>query len=115
MAMLRMPRLSSFLDTLFFGVGRGVVLLVPATLLLIAAARTWDQKPWMLVGGLAFQLIICLLTFLSPRSWNQPIGPSIVTLYLTAVAWLWFGDATADWFTHLSKGILIGFPIIVFG
>jgi hypothetical protein len=49
------------------------------------------------------------------RSWNQPIGPSIVTLYLTAVAWLWFGDLANDWFTHLGKGMLIGIPILVFG
>ena len=43
------------------------------------------------------------------------MGPAIVTLYLTAVAWLFFGDGINDWFTHLSKGILIGIPILVFG
>jgi hypothetical protein len=89
--------------------------LVPALLLIIAAGRSWDQKPWVLVGGFSFQLLICSLTFFSTRSWDQPVGPSIVTLYLTAVAWLWFGDPTNDWFTHLSKGMLIGIPIIVFG
>ena len=104
-----------FFDALCFGVGRGAILLLPAALLGIAALRSWDQKPWLLLGGLAFQLVICLLTFLSSRSWNQPIGPSIVTLYLTAVAWLWWGDGINDWFTHLSKGVLIGIPILVFG
>jgi hypothetical protein len=69
----------------------------------------------VLVGGFTFQLLICSLTFFSARSWDQPIGPSIVTLYLTAVAWLWFGDPLNDWYTHLSKGVLIGIPIIVFG
>ena len=34
---------------------------------------------------------------------------------MTAVAWLWFGDGINDWFTHLSKGFLIGVPILVFG
>ncbi len=112
---IRSSRWSKMIDTLFFGTGRTAILLVPAGLLLIAAARSWDQKPWLLLAGLAFQLLVCLMTFLSSRSINQPIGPSIVTLYLTAVAWLWFGDGINDWFTHLSKGILIGIPILVFG
>jgi HEAT repeats len=115
MPTIRSFRWSRILDGLCFGVGRCVTLLLPAALLGIAALRGWDEKPWMLVGGFAFQLLICLLTFLSYRAWNQPVGPSIVTLYLTAVAWLWFGDTFNDWFTHLSKGMLIGIPIIVFG
>jgi hypothetical protein len=109
------PRWSKLLDAMFFGTGRGVILLVPAALLLVAALRSWDQKPWLLLGGLAFQLLICLLTFFTSRSLDQPIGPSIVTLYLTAVAWLWFGDGINDWLTHFSKGMLIGIPILVFG
>src|SRR5689334_14286988 len=111
----RSPRWTSLTDFLIFGVGRATVLLLPATLLLIAALRNWEQKPFVLMGGLAFQLLICLLTFISHRSWNQPIGPSIVTLYLTGVTWMWFGEVLNDWFTALSKGVLIGFPIIIFG
>ena len=103
MATIRSSGWSKLVDSLFFGVGRGVILLLPAALLLIAALRSWDQKPWMLLGGMAFQALICLLTFFSTRSWSQPIGPSIVT------------DGQNDWFTHLSKGMLIGIPIIVFG
>jgi len=94
---------------------RAGILLIPASLLLIAAMRAWEYQPWVLVGGFAFQMLICLLTFVSARAWEHPIGPSIVTLYLTGVAWLWFGDVSSDWFTHLSKGILIGIPILVFG
>jgi hypothetical protein len=115
MAAFRSSRLSSLIDVLCFGTGRAIILLLPAGLLGIAALRSWDQKPWLLLGGLAFQLVICLLTFASSRSWNQPIGPSIVTLYLTAVAWLWWGDGINDWLTHFSKGVLIGIPILVFG
>ncbi len=103
------------LDSLAFWSWRAGLLLLPSALLLIAAYRGWEHKPWILVGGLVFQLLICLLTFVSSRSWDQPIGPAIVTLYLTAVAWLWFGDMMGDWYTHLSKGILIGIPILVFG
>jgi HEAT repeats len=115
MRSLRSSRSSQFLDSLFLATGRALLLLLPAILLLASALRNWEQGPWILLAGLAFQLTICLLTFLSVRSWNQPIGPSIVTLYLTAVAWLWFGEAPSDWFTHFSKGVLIGLPILVFG
>src|SRR5258708_1302253 len=107
MPQVRSSRWANLWDSLLFGAGRGVILLLPAAVLFIAAARSWESQPWVLVGGLAFQMLIFLLTFLSYRSWNQPIGPSIVTLYLTAVAWLWFGDGINDWFTHLCKGGLI--------
>jgi hypothetical protein len=92
MAALRYSRWSKLVDGLMFGAGRSSILLVPAGILAIAAARSWEQRPLVLLAGLAFQLLICLLSFLSYRSWNQPIGPSIVTLYLTGVAWLWFGQ-----------------------
>jgi hypothetical protein len=114
MAAFRVFRWSALMDTLVFSIGRAVVLLVPAALLAASALRSWDQKPFLLLAGLTFQLLVCFLAFFS-RSSNQPIGPSIVTLYLTGVAWLWFGDVVNDWLTHLSKGILIGVPILVFG
>jgi hypothetical protein len=115
MSIFRTPRWSSLVEILMFGGGRAAVLLFPALVLFIAAVRTHQDKPWVLYGGMGFQLLICFLAFISHRSWSQPIGPSIVTLYLTAVAWLWFGDSASDWYTHLSKGVLIGFPILVFG
>jgi hypothetical protein len=115
MSVIRSAGLWSILDFLCLGAGRVAVLLFPAGMLGIAAFRSWDDRPYVLLGGMGFQLLICFLAFISHRSWNQPIGPSIVTLYLTAVAWLWFGDTANDWFTHLAKGMLIGFPILVFG
>ena len=108
-------RMTNLLEFFVTGIGRTTILLLPSALLSIAAARTWNEQPWMLVGGVIFQLVICSMTFLATRSWKQPLGPSIVTLYLTAVAWLWFSDGMNDWFTHLSKGLLIGIPILVFG
>lgn len=108
------PRLTNLLEFFVTGVGRATIMLLPATLLGIVAARTWDAKPWMLMGGVGFQLMICVMTFFAARSWSQPLGPTIVTLYLTAVAWLWFSDGINDWFTHLSQGLLIGIPILVF-
>ena len=53
MAAFRSSRWSRLFDSLFFGTGRGVILLVPASLLLTAALRSWDQKPWLLLAGLA--------------------------------------------------------------
>src|SRR5437867_1327677 len=92
-------------------------LLVPSALLLIASLRhggagTESHMLWL---GTAFQAAVCFLTFFSRRSWNQPVGPSVVTLYIIALAWLWFGDQSADWFTHLAKAILLVFPLTVFG
>src|ERR1051325_2669708 len=115
MAAYRSSRWWNVIDLLLSTIGRGMVLLLPTVLMGIAALRTWDQEPWMLVGGLIFQALICFVIFFSYRSWDQPVGPSIVTLYLTAVAWLWFSDKSSDWFTHLCEGVLIGIPILVFG
>jgi hypothetical protein len=114
MRVFRSSRWLLLLDSLCYGAGRWGILLVPAVLLGLASLRCADQKPWMLWGGMGFQLVIWGLSFVSKRSWNQPIGPSIVTLYLTALAWLWLGDPVNDWFNHLAKGILIGMPVIVF-
>lgn len=114
MPMVRSSRWRSFVDALLYGTGGWFFLLLPALLMFVASLRCWDQKPWILWGGLAFQLVICALSFGSRRSWKQPIGPSIITLYLTALAWLWFGDPVTDWLNHLTKGILIGMPVLVF-
>jgi HEAT repeat protein len=92
-------------------------LLVPTFLLLIASLRqqgtgTVNLMLWI---GTGFQATVCFLTFFSRHSWRQPLGPSVVTLYLIALAWLWFGSQTEDWFTHLAKAILLVFPLVVFG
>src|SRR5262249_15961267 len=57
---------------------------------------------------------VCILTFLSPNG-RQPLGPSIITLYLIALGWLWFGDVEIDWYTHFAKSILLIVPLLVFG
>jgi hypothetical protein len=101
-------------DMLVSGIGRLTILALPTVLLLIAALRAETIAPLLYIG-MAFQLILSAFLLWTSRSWDQPLGSSVVTLYLTAVAWLWFGDEVGDWFTHLSKGILIGFPILIFG
>src|SRR6516165_12172202 len=82
--------------------GRVVVLLLPACLLLGASARTTGHTAFMLLMGAAFQILVCLLSFLNRRSWQQPIGPSVITLYLIGFCWLWWGQAGQDWYAGLA-------------
>lgn len=60
-------------------------------------------------------MIVCALLIIHRQTWDQPIGPSVVTLYLSGLAWLWLGDRHADWFSHLAKAILLMVPLAVFG
>jgi HEAT repeat protein len=90
------------------------VLMLPTGLLLIASLRHTGQAALMLWMGTAFQVGVCVLSFLSRRSWRQPVGPSVITLYLIALAWLWWGDRQNDWYTHLTKAILLVVPMGVF-
>lgn len=96
---------------------RVIILLLPTFLL---AAVAWKQKQagseniiiWL---ATAFQLCVCFLSFFSRGSWRQPLGPSVITLYLIALAWLFFGDKQPDWFSQIVKSILLIIPLIVFG
>src|SRR5438093_1139285 len=96
---------------------RVVILLIPTALLALVATRQGNQGSpninlWL---GTAFQLCVCFLSFFSRGSWRQPLGPSVITLYLIALAWLFFGDKHEDWFSHLTKSVLMIIPLIVFG
>src|SRR5262249_26323834 len=93
---------------------RLVVLLLPTGLLLGAALRSPGAANTMLWLASAFQGLVCLLTFLSRPSWRQPVGPSVITLYLIALAWVWLADAQDDWYTHFLKSILLVVPLSVF-
>src|SRR5262245_14582081 len=90
-------------------------LLLPTVLLLIASLRHPGPNSLMLWLGTAFQISVCFLSFFSRRTWRQPLGPSVVTLYLIALAWIWFAPRTEDWFSHFAKAILLVVPLVVFG
>lgn len=96
---------------------RTVILLVPTGLLAAVAVRQGNEgNPNVILWlGTAFQLCVCFLSFFSRGSWRQPLGPSVITLYLIALAWLFFGDKHEDWFSHLTKSVLMIIPLIVFG
>ena len=91
------------------------VLLLPTGLLLAAGLRSVDTNNWMLWLATAFQGVLCLLSFVSRRNWQQPLGSSVITFYLLALAWLWWGDSVNDWYTNFAKAILLVVPLVVFG
>src|SRR5712692_4081306 len=84
---------------------RLAVLLLPTALLLGAALRYAGPDTVLLWIAAAFQAAICGLTFVSRRSWRQPLGPSVITLYLVALAWLWCSNNASDWYAHLTKAL----------
>jgi hypothetical protein len=96
---------------------RVVILLLPTALLAFVSMRQGNHGNHNIILwlGTAFQLCVCFLSFFSRGSWRQPLGPSVITLYLIALAWLFFGDKHEDWFSHLTKSVLMIIPLIVFG
>lgn len=94
---------------------RFTVLLLPSAILLAASLREPGAKNLVLWMGTAFQALVCFLSFFSRGGWRQPLGPSVITLYLIALAWLWFGDHREDWYTSLAKSVLLVVPLVVFG
>jgi HEAT repeat protein len=96
---------------------RLVFLLLPSVLLLVASSRhaAAGADSLALWVGTCFQAAVCFLTYCSRRNWNRPVGSSVVTLYLIALTWLWFGSQAEDWFTHFAKAVLLVVPLTVFG
>jgi HEAT repeat protein len=94
---------------------RLAVLLVPTGLLLAATLRLPGEPKFTLWLGIAFQVLACSLSFLSRRGRQQPVGPSVITLYLIALGWLWWGAGNIDdWFFHLARAVLLVVPMTVF-
>ncbi len=90
-------------------------MLAPSGILGFAALRAVDQTRLVLAIGAAFQLIVCVFSFFSSRSWRQPVTPSVITLYLIALGWFWISERSADdWFHHLAQALLLTIPLGVF-
>src|SRR5262245_39468073 len=86
-AMMFSQRSHDRLAGILFPVWRLTFLFLPMLLLLAAALRERQAgaESLMLWMGMAFQLGVCVLVLCSRGSWNGPMGPSIVTLYLIAL------------------------------
>src|SRR5262245_27262465 len=94
---------------------RLAALLLPAVLLFLAALRAPREHSLMLWLGTAFQVLVCLLNFTSTQGWRSPLGPSVITLYVIALGWLWLGSLNfRDWFPHLAQAVLLVVPLTVF-
>jgi hypothetical protein len=105
--------LSELQDRLMSLVGltaRFALLLVPTCILLHATYENPERQYFLLIGT-GLQAAICLMTFVRRSSWRMPIGPSIITLYLVGLVWLWIGDRREDSLAYLSKAILLVVPI----
>jgi hypothetical protein len=58
---------------------------------------------------------VCVLSFLSRRGREQAVGPSVITLYLVALGWLWWGAGDVnDWYFHLARAVLLVVPMVMF-
>jgi HEAT repeat protein len=95
--------------------GRVVVLLLPSGLLIVAALRGPEHNALMFWLAVLFQLLVCGLALMSRQMWRQSMGPSVITLYVIALGWLWLGSAgSEDWYPHLAQAFLLVVPLVVF-
>lgn len=91
------------------------VLFLPAALLALGAVRCPPQHALMFWLGVLFQLLVCLLALVSRQMWRQSMGPSIITLYVIALGWMWLGsEGMDDWYPHLAQAVLLVVPLAVF-
>src|SRR5207248_2738096 len=72
---------------------RVAIMLLPGLLLLAGCFRYTGKPNVMMWLGAAFQILVCILSFLSRKNYRQPLGPSVITLYVIALGWLWLGTA----------------------
>jgi HEAT repeat protein len=94
---------------------RAAVLVFPAAVLAGASLRTTGSTSYTLWLGTAFQGLVCVLSFLNRRSWQQPVGPAVITLYLIGFCWLWWGQVGQDWYFGVGKAVLLVAPLLLFG
>jgi hypothetical protein len=94
---------------------RALVMLLPGALLLAAVARTTGRPQLFLVIGSGFHILVCCLSFFSVRTWREPLGPVVITLYLIALSWLWLSaDPGGDWYAHFAQSLLLIVPLGLF-
>lgn len=101
-----------------FAILRVTILLLPAVLLLGAAARANGQNPLLLlILGTGFQILLCAvsLRYLPAR---RLVGPAALLLYLTGLGWLWLGRGLSDlddWYLHFAQALLLVVSLAIFG
>jgi HEAT repeat protein len=92
-----------------------LLLMLPAGLLLICALRHEGSGNRLLWIGTGFQVLVCAINFISRHNRRDSVGPTIITLYVIALGWIWIGTrGSNDWYPHLAQAILLVMPLIVF-
>lgn len=114
MAELYIPRPSLASGRLLAPLARMIVLMLPAALLALAALRSARSDALVLGIGAVVQAGVGAIFAVGRPGWKRSTGTPIVTLYLMALAWLWFGDRAEDWYNHLAKAVLVVVPLTAF-
>src|SRR5262249_35570514 len=108
----------ALIDNVLYALGRVariVVLLMPSGLLLLAALRGPEENALMVWLAVLCQLLVGGVALRSRQMWGQSMGPSIITLYVIALGWLWLGSTgSEDWYPHLAQAVLLVVPLVVF-
>jgi hypothetical protein len=73
----------------------------------------------MLLLGSIFQSLVCCLILFNQRGWREPAGPSVITLYLIGLGWLWIVQGmqpqfAQNWYPHFAQSVLLIVPLFVF-
>src|SRR6266446_2493848 len=95
--------------------GRVLILAMPTLFLLMCGLRFPGMTNLMLWMGTGFNGLVLVLCLVNRRRWDQPLGASVIMLYLIGLAWLWVAEPVPDWFTHFAKAVLLVTPLVVFG
>src|SRR5262245_26490658 len=98
---------------------RGGLMLLPVLLLLLAAMRASAAGLpalvlWLLTGA---QVILSVLVFRSRRLATNPLGSTVLLLYVIAAAGLPLGQGIAgqyDWYSRFAQGLLFLMGTIFF-
>lgn len=96
--------------------GRGVVLVLPAAILLLGSFYREGRDQTLLWTGTLFQVLLFCWMQLSQRVLKQPLGLHVSLLYLSAFAWFWLAHGfRADWYSAFAQSILLVVPLVTFG
>src|SRR5262249_23080096 len=62
--------------------------------------------------GAVFQLLVCLLNVLSRALTTQPLGPTVIMLYMIGLAWvLVAGTVPLPWYSPLVQAVFLVVPL----
>jgi len=90
------------------------VLLLPTLVMLGVSLRQPGADNLLLWLGTGIQAAVGILALLSHRSGRRSLGPTVIGLYVVALAWLWCSSGVNDWYANLAKASLLMVVLCVF-